>query len=78
MIKLVSAKGVWISRNDQYVEIEPRGGSDPFVLQLEDLLRAIQYDTEPDSSGQYARSVIAALEAVYRSDETGVEQQVDN
>ncbi|WP_019640532.1 Gfo/Idh/MocA family protein [Paenibacillus fonticola] len=78
MIKLISAKGVWVSREGQYEELEPREASDPFVLQFKDLLQAIQSKTEPDSSGQYARSVITALEAVYRSGETGVEQQVDN
>ncbi|MNJ36602.1 hypothetical protein D3C77_313970 [compost metagenome] len=78
MIKLISAKGVWVSREGQYEELEPRDASDPFVLQFKDLLQAIQSKTEPDSSGQYARSVITALEAVYRSGETGVEQQVDN
>lgn len=77
MIKLVSAKGVWVNRDGQYVGLEPRDNSDPFVLQFEDLLQAIEQDAETDSSGEYARSVIAALEAVYRSNETGVEQPVD-
>lgn len=79
MAKLISARGLWISRNGQY---EPVAGSnrgdsaDPFCLQLQDLLQAIERDAEPDCSGAYARSVIAALEAVYRSHETGVEQIV--
>lgn len=77
MIKLVSAKGVWVNRDGQYVKLELQNSSDPFVLQFEDLLQAIRQDAEPDSSGEYARSVIAALEAVYRSDQAGVEQSVD-
>ncbi|WP_110932998.1 Gfo/Idh/MocA family protein [Paenibacillus bouchesdurhonensis] len=77
MIRLISARGVWINRVGQYVMLEPQVSSDPFVLQFEDLLQAIEQDAETDSSGEYARSVIAALEAVYRSDETGVEQTVD-
>ncbi|GAA0134289.1 Gfo/Idh/MocA family oxidoreductase [Paenibacillus sp. YSY-4.3] len=77
MIRLVSAKGLWVSRDGRYEEVKPPYSSDPFVLQFEDLLQAIRQDVEPDSSGEYARSVIAVLEAVYRSDETGVEQTVD-
>ncbi|WP_055108339.1 Gfo/Idh/MocA family protein [Paenibacillus ihumii] len=77
MIRLVSAKGLWVSRNGRYEEVKPQDSLDPFVLQFEDLLRSIRQDAEPDSSGEYARSVIAVLEAVYRSDETGDEQSVD-
>ncbi|MCM3699375.1 Gfo/Idh/MocA family protein [Paenibacillus macerans] len=79
MAKLISARGLWISRNGRYEPVTggERGDSaDPFCLQLQDLLGAIKGGAEPDSSGAYARSVIAALEAVYRSHETGVEQIV--
>ncbi|MUG45694.1 Gfo/Idh/MocA family protein [Paenibacillus woosongensis] len=77
MIRLVSAKGLWVSRDGRYEEVKPPCSTDPFVLQFEDLLQAIRQDAEPGSTGEYARSVIAALEAVYRSDETGVEQTLD-
>ncbi|MGZ7440458.1 Gfo/Idh/MocA family protein [Paenibacillus sp. TH7-28] len=79
MAKLISARGLWISRNGQYEPVTGGGcgdSADPFCLQLQDLLQAIEHGAEPDSSGVYARSVIAALEAVYRSHETGVEQIV--
>lgn len=76
MARLVSAKGLWISRENRYEQVEPIPCEDPFILQFRDLLHAIQSGGEPDSSGEYARSVIAALEAVYLSDETGVEQHV--
>ncbi|AZK47667.1 Gfo/Idh/MocA family protein [Paenibacillus lentus] len=76
MVKLISAKGVWINREGQYVMLESQDNIDPFELQFRDLLQAIEQNTETDSSGEYARSVIAALEAVYRSNETGVEQRV--
>lgn len=76
MAKLISAKGLWISKGGEYEQVEPIPEEDPFVLQFKDLLQAIGNEQDPDSSGEYARSVIAALEAVYRSDRTGVEQHV--
>ncbi len=76
MAKLISAKGLWISKDGEYEQVEPIPKEDPFVLQFKDLLHAIGNEQDPDSSGEYARSVIAALEAVYRSDRTGVEQHV--
>lgn len=77
MAKLISAKGLWVSKGGQYEQVKPIVKEDPFVLQFKDLLRAIQCDQDPDSSGVYARSVIAALEAVYHSDEKGVEISVE-
>lgn len=76
MAKLISAKGLWISRDGRYKEVPTIPREDPFVLQFRDLLQAIQTGGEPDCGGKYARSVIAALEALYLSDETGVEQHV--
>ncbi|MCA1296260.1 Gfo/Idh/MocA family oxidoreductase [Paenibacillus sp. alder61] len=76
MAKLVSSEGLWVSVGGKYEQVQPLPEEDPFILQFEDLLRAIELGVEPDSSGEYARSVIAALEAVYTSDRTGVEQDV--
>ncbi|MMZ60240.1 hypothetical protein D3C73_1499090 [compost metagenome] len=78
MAKLISAKGLWISRSGQYEQVHTVVQEDPFVLQFKDLLQAIQSEQDPDSSGKYARSVIAALEAVYHSDEKGVEISVSH
>lgn len=77
MAKLISAKGLWINKNGAYEQVQPVLQEDPFVLQFKDLLEAIEADREPDSSGSYARSVIAALEAVYSSDEQGGEITVE-
>lgn len=78
MAKLISAKGLWISKEGQYELVQPIDDRDPFVLQLEDFIQAIQSNGEPNSSGRYARSVIAALEAVYKSDKKGVEMTVEH
>lgn len=81
MAKLISAKGLWISDNGSYVRYESKPSAtfpeDPFVLQFKDLISAIVSDTESGSSGRYGRSVIAVLEAIYRSNETGVEEDVE-
>ncbi|WP_068619000.1 Gfo/Idh/MocA family protein [Paenibacillus tuaregi] len=74
MARLSPGKGLWVSRDGQYEQVEPEDQEDPFVLQFRDLLEAIRSGVDPESSGIYARSVIAAIEAVYRSAEEGVEQ----
>ncbi|MNR44348.1 hypothetical protein D3C85_1630780 [compost metagenome] len=48
----------------------------PFELQYKDLLRAIETKSETNCPPAYARSVIAVLEAVYESAETGTEKFV--
>ncbi|MNZ76445.1 Glucose--fructose oxidoreductase precursor [compost metagenome] len=77
MAKLISAKGLWVSKGGQYEQVQSIVHDDPFVMQFKDLLQAIQYEQDPDSSGKYARSVITVLEAVYHSDEKGVEISVE-
>lgn len=81
MAKLISAKGLWISNNGSYVRYEDKPATtfpeDPFVLQFKDLLASISNDTESSSSGRYGRSVISVLEAIYRSNQTGVEEDVE-
>lgn len=76
MLKLATGKGLWISRGGEYEPVEVRETARPFVLQFRDLLAAIREGREPECSAAYGRSVIAALEAVYRSAETGREQEV--
>ncbi|WP_178021645.1 Gfo/Idh/MocA family protein [uncultured Paenibacillus sp.] len=80
MARLVSHQGLWISRDGQYEPVEgirdPEAES-PFAAQVHDLLDAIEHRSEPECSGEYAKSVIAVLEAVYRSQATGVEQVVE-
>ncbi|RUT29879.1 Gfo/Idh/MocA family oxidoreductase [Paenibacillus zeisoli] len=74
MARLISGKGLWISRNGQYEQSPLEVQEDPFVLQFRDLLEGINSGQEPESSGAYARTVIAAIEAIYASDAQGGEQ----
>lgn len=79
MARLVSHQGLWISRDGQYEpaeEFQAQEAEEPFAAQLDDLLDAIEHHTEPECSGEYAKSVISVLEAVYRSQEEGAEQVV--
>jgi predicted dehydrogenase len=76
-LKLDTGKGLWISRGAgayEQVEIEPM--EKPFIRQFRDLMDAIRSDTEPSCSGAYSRTVISALESIYRSHDTGSEQVV--
>lgn len=78
MAKLISSRGLWISKDGQYELVQPHDQRDPFELQLEDFIQAIESNGERESSGRYARSVIATLEAVYESDKKGVEMTVEH
>ncbi|WP_127575522.1 Gfo/Idh/MocA family protein [Paenibacillus barengoltzii] len=79
MARLVSHQGLWISRDGHYElteDFKPEDVKEPFTAQLDDLLVAIEHRAEPECSGEYAKSVISVLEAVYRSQEEGAEQVV--
>ncbi|UKS28720.1 Gfo/Idh/MocA family oxidoreductase [Paenibacillus sp. HWE-109] len=77
MLKLMTGDSLWISRGGPYEEVDIGDSIPPFELQYMDLLTAIQQRSETSCSPAYARGVIAALEAVYRSAETGLEQIVE-
>jgi phthalate 4,5-cis-dihydrodiol dehydrogenase len=74
MLKLVTGDSLWISRGGAYEKVELKPMPAPFELQYMDLLQAIESASETSCPPAYARSVIAALEAVYRSAESGKEQ----
>jgi predicted dehydrogenase len=76
MIKL-SPEGVWVSENGGYRQVTIENKRNPFVLQFEDLLESIELDTEPGCSGNYARTIIVAIETIYHSHETGRELPVE-
>lgn len=76
MLRLETGKGLYISRGGGYEAIEAEKRAAPFVLQYEDLLRAIRTGEEPECSGVYSRGVVRVLECIYRSAETGVEVTV--
>ncbi|WP_169081727.1 Gfo/Idh/MocA family protein [Paenibacillus sp. PL91] len=74
MLKLATGESLWISRGGSYEKLEPAQAAAPFELQYADLLSAIESDCEASCTPEYARQVIAALEAAYRSAETGTLQ----
>ncbi|WP_193571474.1 Gfo/Idh/MocA family protein [Paenibacillus psychroresistens] len=76
MLKLVTGESLWMSRGDSYKKLETVITAAPFELQYSDLLTAIRNHSETSCSPEYGRSVLAALEAVYRSAESGLEQVV--
>ncbi|GAA3402071.1 Gfo/Idh/MocA family protein [Paenibacillus hodogayensis] len=76
MLKLLTGQSLWISEDGQYVEVPVKSEEPSFVLQFRDLLRYIEEGVEPSSSMTYSRSVVAAVEAMYRSSETGAEQRL--
>lgn len=76
MLKLLSGVSLWIGEGGQYREVAVRQEEKPFVLQFRDLVRYIEEDVEPYSSMEYSRSVVAVVESMYRSHETGTEQSV--
>ncbi|WJH34157.1 hypothetical protein N6H14_30200 [Paenibacillus sp. CC-CFT747] len=57
------------------MEVPPQ--DEPFVLQFRELLECMRTGREPECSMAYSRSVVAVVEAVYRSGEEGKEQDVD-
>jgi predicted dehydrogenase len=76
MMKIISGKGLWVSESSEYRQVRVEDHRDPFVLQFNDLLESIEKDQEPECSGAYAKTIIAAIESVYRSHELGVELTV--
>lgn len=76
MLKIVAGGGLWISTGEAYRQVQVEQGRDPFALQLEQFLRYIDGGPEPECSIAYARSVVAVIETIYRSHDSGAEQTV--
>jgi predicted dehydrogenase len=76
MLKLSTGRGLWISENGAYSEVEVKRPADPFALQFDDLLHSIKSGTDPECSGAYAKSVVAAVEKIYASHTAGKELPV--
>ncbi|WP_409342685.1 Gfo/Idh/MocA family protein [Paenibacillus sp. MBLB4367] len=76
MLKIDAGGKVEISRGGAYEEVPVEDQTSPFLLQLEDFRKQIETGEQPYCSGEYAKSVIAAVQAVYRSHELGAEVDV--
>ncbi|WP_438445490.1 Gfo/Idh/MocA family protein [Gorillibacterium sp. sgz5001074] len=76
MLRLTTGSGVWISENGSYRELPVPEQADPYVLQLQDLLDAIDGERPLECSGEYAKTVNEVLAGIYLSHETGREQAI--
>ncbi|MEF3302259.1 Gfo/Idh/MocA family protein [Paenibacillus sp. GYB003] len=76
MMRLATGQGLWISEAGRYVEVPVVREAPPFVLQFRDLLRYIEEGVEPSASMAYSRSVVAVIEAIYRSHDSGEQQTI--
>jgi len=65
-----------ISKGGPYEEAAVEPTQEPFAAQWDHFLSALENGTPLSISGAYGQSIIAVVEASYRSDETRVEQQV--
>nr|WP_281069403.1 Gfo/Idh/MocA family oxidoreductase [Paenibacillus shirakamiensis] len=75
--RLISSAGLWVSEGQEF-EIESLDAlEDPFIRMYQDLVQEIEEKKPPGSSGMYARSVIAAIEAAYLSHDEGAERKID-
>lgn len=64
---------LWISENREYHPVKVESAGDPNLLQFMDLIRCIETGERPACSGEYGKSVIAAVEGIYKSHEVGSE-----
>jgi predicted dehydrogenase len=73
MIRLETGRGLWISEKGIYKEVPIQEAPGPYVLQLLDLLDAIDEVRPLECSGEYAKSVTSVIAGVYCSHELGTE-----
>ncbi|CAG7645786.1 Inositol 2-dehydrogenase/D-chiro-inositol 3-dehydrogenase [Paenibacillus solanacearum] len=69
MLRVATGQSLWISDGGEYRKVPVDPQEVPFVLQFEDLASYIDTGTEPECGLDYARSVVAVTEAIYRSHE---------
>ncbi|MEF3308695.1 Gfo/Idh/MocA family oxidoreductase [Paenibacillus sp. GYB004] len=69
-------RGLSIGTDGTYTPVTVPPSADAFVAQLESVLDTVEYGKPLSTSGAYGQSVVAVVEAAYRSHETGTEQQV--
>lgn len=67
MIKIINHDSVWISEDGKYRQVPIEHAVNPFELQLTDLAACIREGRQPYSSGEYGRSVVRVIEAIYQS-----------
>lgn len=76
-LKLIGSNSLWIAGEDRaYTQVELSETADVFDTQWSAFLDDIEGDGPTDNSGEYGQSVCAVIDAIYRSDATGTEQDV--
>ncbi|GGD52966.1 Gfo/Idh/MocA family protein [Paenibacillus nasutitermitis] len=73
MLKIINRKSVWLSQGGLFREVTSDNIADPLRLQFEDLLACIRDGKQPYCSGDYGRSVVRVIEAVYESHKRSAE-----
>jgi len=67
MIRIHYGGGLWISRGGECERIPVAEETDPYELQLVDLIDCIRSGRQPYASGRYGKSVVRAIETIYAS-----------
>ncbi|MDR6551719.1 Gfo/Idh/MocA family oxidoreductase [Paenibacillus qinlingensis] len=70
---LRTGEGLWISENRVFQEVELDRTLDPYQLQFLDLIRWMETGEASACSGEYGKSVITVVDAIYKSHEMGKE-----
>ncbi|WP_317890208.1 Gfo/Idh/MocA family protein [Paenibacillus sabuli] len=77
-LRLRTGLGLWISDGGDYAPVQTEQQEPTLVLQLRNLLTALEQGAEPqEADAEYARSVVAAVEALYRSAACGQAVEVN-
>jgi phthalate 4,5-cis-dihydrodiol dehydrogenase len=76
MLRLLTGESLWISRGGAYTQVPVTNTTKPFVLQFKDLIESMESGNEPACTLEYSRSIVAAIETIYRSQADGRELTV--
>ncbi|WP_127579482.1 Gfo/Idh/MocA family protein [Paenibacillus koleovorans] len=71
VIRVVLNEGAWVIRDSECISLGEPDEQDSYSEQLEMLARAIGSGGELECGGAYGKSIIEAVEAIYRSHESG-------
>ncbi|MCD5322845.1 MULTISPECIES: Gfo/Idh/MocA family protein [Pontibacillus] len=67
MVKIEMGEGVFVSHDGNELTLKVPKFPDPFILQLEDMMKRIRDET--CGNGQYGQSIIQIIEGIYKSDQ---------
>jgi predicted dehydrogenase len=76
MLRFAQREGLFMTKDAKYEPIEIKYKGNAFTLQMQSLLKAIATQTDSECSPEYGKSVIAVLDAIYESADTGKETTV--